>query len=134
MAPLSSFGAEIRRRFDQWWNCEVVRDLKGLTFCRRELILDIANTDGGAHVDPGLEERYLEFSRKNSLGWNFSANGKDWQAIPSPHLACMRQISHEVLITLQRTAPWAFIAPYTFSDPLAGKDGDAIGGSVFKTA
>ncbi len=134
VAPLSSYGTEIRRRFDHWWNCEVVRDLKGRTFCRRDLVLEIANTDGGAHVDPGLEERYLEFSRKNSLGWNFSANGKDWQAVPSPHLACMRQIAHEVLITLQRTASWAITDPYTFGDPLAGKDGYALGGIMIETA
>lgn len=133
IAPLSTFSSEVRRRFDHWWNDVIVRDQKQRTFNRRELVLEVANTDGGAHVDPKLEERYMDFSRKNSLGINFSANGRDWQALPSPHLACMRQIAHEVLITLHRRAPWSFANPYEFKDPLAGRDGFAIGGIRIET-
>ena len=134
VVPLSSLGSEIRKRFGNWWTDEVVRDVHDRTFSRRELVLNIANTVGGAHIDPGLEQGYLDFSRKNSLGWNFSTNGHDWQAIPAPHLACMRQIAHEVLMTLQRTAPQGFVRPYEFTDPTAGKDGFAIAGMRFPIA
>lgn len=127
VAPLSTLGREIRKRFPQWWNDEVVRDMKERKLCRKDIVLEIANTDGGAHVDPQLEERYLEFSRKNSLKWGFSRNGLDWEAIPAPHLSCMRQIAHETLVTLTRAVPWAFKQPYAFTDPLAGREGFSIG-------
>ena len=37
-------------------------------FSRKNLILNVADTDGGTHVDPELDEKYMAFSRKNSLG------------------------------------------------------------------
>jgi hypothetical protein len=70
-------------------------------FSRQELINNIANTDGGAHVDPKLDEAYMELSRANSLGWVFG-NGNLEEAFKGrPELACMRQITYEVLITLK---------------------------------
>jgi len=133
VAPLSTFGDCVKKRFVHWWNDVVVRDLNQRTFCRRDLVLNVANTDGGAHVDPNLEQRYMEFSRKNSMGWGFSLNGVDWEAIPKPHLACIRQIAHEVLVTLEESAPWAFEKPYVHGDPVAGRDGYMMGPVVLET-
>jgi hypothetical protein len=59
-------------KFVDWWNTPVLKDQQGRKFCRRELIQNVANTDGGAHVDPQLEEAYMDLSRNNSLGWNFN--------------------------------------------------------------
>jgi len=88
-------------QFQDWWNNAVIKDEKGRTFNRRELILHVAETDGGAHVDPGLDEAYMALSRENSLGTEFIANGV---VLPpeNPALPCMRQIAHEVLETLKR--------------------------------
>ena len=91
--------------FVNWWNDPVLKDDRGRTFCRRELILHVADTDGGAHVDPELDEGYIRLSRENSLGWQFT-NGNVTSAFEGrPELACMRQIAHEVLSTLHQFSP-----------------------------
>jgi hypothetical protein len=82
---------------------QVVKDNKGRFFNRRELVLNIADTDGGAHVDPGLDAAYADLSRNNSLGWNI-VEGDVQRPFPPPTMACIRQIAHEVLKTLQRKA------------------------------
>lgn len=91
--------------FVDWWNDPVLKDNRGRTLCRRELVLNVADTDGGAHVDPELEEAYMAMSRENSLGWFFS-NGSTFSAIEGrPELACMRQIAHELLSTIHQFMP-----------------------------
>jgi len=79
--------------FVQWWNDPVLKDQQGRTFNRRELILNVADTDGGAHVDPELDEKYMELSRKNSLGWIFT-RANIQKAFRGPELACF---SHKPL-------------------------------------
>ena len=75
---------------------------------RRDLILNVADTDGGGHVDPELDELYYAFSKKNSLGWMF-ANGDITKAFDGrPELVCMRQIAYEVLLTLKDEVPHIF--------------------------
>jgi hypothetical protein len=91
--------------FVDWWNNPVLRDNRGRTFCRRELVLNVADTDGGAHVDPELEEAYMAISRGNSLGWMFSTSTEKSVPEGRPELACMRQIAHELLATIRQFAP-----------------------------
>lgn len=91
--------------FVDWWNNPVLKDNRGRTFCRCELVLNVADTDGGAHVDPELEEAYMAISRKNSLGWVFNNAGKDSALEGRPELACMRQIAHELLTTIHQFVP-----------------------------
>ena len=88
--------------FVNWWNDPVLKDNRGRTFCRRELVLNVADTDGGAHVDPKLEEAYMAISRENSLGWFFGNDSMTSAVEGRPELACMRQIAYEVLNTAQR--------------------------------
>jgi hypothetical protein len=96
------------RPFDVWWRTEeVVKDDHGLTFSRRELVLAVANQDGGSHVDPTLREAYARLSRSNSLGWIFGANGiEDAQApLGNPVPAAVRQIALEADVSLVREFP-----------------------------
>jgi hypothetical protein len=89
--------------FSDWWLEPVLKDQRGHTFSRLNLVQHVADTDGGAHVDPDLDEAYMHLSRKNSLGWHFGPN-----ALPPetrPELACMRQIAHELLCTLHQYVP-----------------------------
>ena len=68
-------------------------------------MLNVADTDGGAHVDPELEEAYMAISRENSLGW-FFGDGNTTSAVERrPEQACMRQIAHEVLSTIHQFVP-----------------------------
>lgn len=91
--------------FVTWWNGPVFKDNVGRKFCRRELVTHVADTDGGAHVDPELDEAYMAISRRNSLGWHFSDGDVTVALQGRPELACMRQIAHEVLSTIHDFVP-----------------------------
>lgn len=99
--------------FVKWWNDPVLKDIKGRTFSRRELIQNVADTDGGAHVDPDLDEAYMAISRQNSLNWTFISGSTIAAAMKAkgsafegrPELACMRQIAHELLSTIHQFVP-----------------------------
>ncbi|MBN5049562.1 hypothetical protein JY456_04310 [Stenotrophomonas maltophilia] len=95
-------------RFERWWNDPVLKDDKGRSLSRRELVANVADTDGGAHVDPELEESYMDLSRNNSLGWVFQSDDITKPLGRRPELACMRQIGEEVLMTLRRKHPKSF--------------------------
>jgi len=90
--------------FDQWWNGVIFVDLRGNRTSRRDLILAVANKDGGAHVDPVLDGKYADLSRRNSLAWRFSGPGGD-VPLEGPQKAAVRQISHEVLKSLNPAMP-----------------------------
>jgi hypothetical protein len=89
--------------FDTWWN-KVVFVVGEIRLTRRDLVLAIANKDGGAHVDPELDRRYAEISRYNAIGWRFFVNGVE-QEFTDPVLVSLRQISHEILISLKEEFP-----------------------------
>lgn len=100
--------------FAEWWNEPVLKDNRGNTFSRRELVLNVADTDGGAHVDPELDEKYMALSRKNSLGWIFTSGDVQSALSGRPELACMRQIAHETLSTIHQ-----FVPPFReFAEPV----------------
>jgi hypothetical protein len=86
--------------FDQWWNSTVFEDSRKNLFTRRDLVMTLADQDGGAHVDPSLDQKYHELTRQNSLGWQSSSGDGTWTALTNPHYAAVRQISHEILTTL----------------------------------
>ena len=94
--------------FETWWTDVVLKDAAGGSFSRQQLVLHVADTDGGAHVDPELHEKYVALSRLYGLGWEMGSGPHD----PGPdvppmrvtgrvELACMRQIGWELLQTLR---------------------------------
>jgi hypothetical protein len=103
-----------RSEFNKWWDRPVIIvPIEGerLCFSRKNIILNIANTDGGAHVDSSLEQDHVRLSRGNVFGLIATKNGIDYPLI-NPELPSIRQISHEVLLTLQNEAPQFFSEPY----------------------
>jgi len=86
--------------FPDWWKEVVIRDGNGVKFSRSDIVLHLADTDGGAHVDPSIEEQYKSLSRGNSLGIYFGRNGEILGAPVRPELASARQIAYELLCTL----------------------------------
>jgi hypothetical protein len=83
-------------KFPVWWDKPVFRDNQRKTFSRKHIVLSVANQDGGAHVDPGLDEPYHRLSRENSLAWTMgTAEGRRPAQNPVP--ASIRQIAYEVL-------------------------------------
>ncbi|MFC1687087.1 hypothetical protein ACFL0L_00725 [Patescibacteria group bacterium] len=83
--------------FSHFWNRVVFTDNYSVNFTRSDVILDLANKDGGAHVDPKLDEKYINIARKNSMGWFRSSDGKSWFAEEGVIYATVRQIGHEIL-------------------------------------
>lgn len=92
-------------QFVDWWGETIIKDGNGNRFSRMSLVGHVANTDGGAHVDPGFDSDYRSLSRENSLGMMFKSSTKNVALAGRPHLACMRQIAHEVLCTIQTFVP-----------------------------
>ena len=91
--------------FPKWWNQVVIIDNEDRNFNRREIILNVANTDGGAHVDPALEEAYMALSRQNSLGWVIQEKGKFVPVKNKAELATVRQIAYELLLSFKEQLP-----------------------------
>jgi len=83
--------------FDAWWNSTIFVDDRGETRSRRDIILTAANQDGGAHIDPSLDESYGRLSRDNSLCMVASVDGAAPRPLLGPEKAAIRQIAHEVL-------------------------------------
>lgn len=96
MAPLDSAPSRLLP-FKQWWEAKVFQHPDGSTLSRKQLVLEAANKDGGAHVDPQLGETYARFSRENAMGLHAGAGN---QPIHGATQTAIRQIAHETLRTL----------------------------------
>lgn len=98
--PILDGPFESKITFDNWWNGVVFRDDGGNEFSRKDLVMTVADKDGGAHVDANLPKDYFDLREKNSLGW-YDVDG---QGVTSPGLdqvpAAIRQIAHEALKSL----------------------------------
>jgi len=95
--------------FDQWWDTKIViRDNQKNTFTRKDLVLTVANKEGGAHIDPNLDQAYANLSRFHSLGWKFFRSDVAEDFKNNPVLPSIRQIAHEVLKTLKDEFPELF--------------------------
>jgi hypothetical protein len=110
-APLLDSSESRMTNFFEWWRETVIKDFDGNVFSRKDVILNVADTDGGAHVDPSLERTYAKLTRENSCqmlfgnidmshGWPETLAGHKMSPMESPVNASIRQIGHEVLKTL----------------------------------
>lgn len=110
-APLLDRGtatnAVSRRRWHHWWSRVVMKDAPTTGFSRENIVLWVAQQDGGAHVDPALEVRYADLSRRNAMGC-IANTGNGPQPMPHIELMCVRHIAHELLVTLACQVDWSF--------------------------
>lgn len=89
--------------FSEWWDDVMVNDPDpGMT--RGDIVLAVANQDGGAHDDPKLSEPYYGVSRANALGWVIVSKEGTFPG-DSPIPALMRQIAYELLESIERQHP-----------------------------
>lgn len=80
-----------------WWNSKVIiKDTKDNKFTRKKIILFAANKDGGAHVDPEIDNEYYDLIKGFASGFKItSENGSHLPMNPIP--ATIRKIAFEVL-------------------------------------
>jgi len=88
--------------FPAWWNNDVTKDKEGNLWSRKSFVLTLANKEGGAHVDPALNDKYEALVRHNGLGWQRSSPDGIQPLQGSPAAATIRQVTYEVLDTLRR--------------------------------
>lgn len=79
--------------FDDWWN-QIIFDDKSNYFTRKDVILFVANKDGGAHLDPEISESYAKISKYNSIGWK-DENGNP--PLNNPLYSAIRVIAQELI-------------------------------------
>lgn len=81
--------------FDTWWNEDVIRLPDNTRLSRGQTVLMMTNQDGGAHVDPEIDEIYHRVAKANELGFSWS-NGKSSKEIFGVERATVRQIAFEI--------------------------------------
>ena len=108
--------------FSDWWTMPVLvakKKKRDILFGRSDIVLHLANQDGGSHVDEKLPRDYVELSRWNAIGVVVRRDEVgDPIPIGNPIFPCVRQISHEVLRTLHAQVPGFFTKPYSFREPI----------------
>jgi len=102
--------------FDFWWTTPLVEASDGKLFSRKELVTIMANQDGGAHVDPSLDQDYhalctdhLGVQKKDTMPGDepidISAAGPFPDSLNLRNnvaRASVRQIAYELALTLHR--------------------------------
>lgn len=87
--------------FGVWWNAHVMRHPTDLRWRRRDLVLQLRNKQGGAHVDPKLNERYDRLIERDAVARAGIADEGGWLEFSnSPAPAAVRQIAWELERTL----------------------------------
>jgi hypothetical protein len=97
-APLDGRDAR-KTAFDDWWKKPIFVDNRGRESSRKEVVLTAADQDGGAHVDPTIDAKYVELATGSSLGW-VSTGKEGRRAMQGAERAAIHQITHEVFKTL----------------------------------
>lgn len=110
--------------FRLWWNEIIIIDKMRNGFSRKDLVLSVSNKDGGAHIDPELDDNYAALTRYNSLGWTASDSKGINRNLDGAELANIRQICHEVLKSLKDEFP-DFFAP-DISQNITNADSEVI--------
>ncbi|MFE2961817.1 hypothetical protein [Nocardia tengchongensis] len=133
--------------FDDWWHGAVLLDANGAEFSRKDLVLALANKDGGAHIDR-LNENTYALVHSNSTGFTrFGGDNAAGEPIPTPIYASVRTIAEELLLTLRRsgrdvpcstvTPPPGIIDGFLAGDivdppPVFDKSRTGVSSSIFK--
>jgi len=89
--------------FDNWWSEEEVFKSSKASLTRRDIVLSVANKDGGAHLDAKVPEKYDHFRKTWSGGSTLtginSGIARGYDNIPT--YPAVRQIAYELLSSLQ---------------------------------
>lgn len=88
-----------RQCFLPWWDDNVIATRRR-TYARRDVVLSLSNTQGGAHVDPNIALHKAELRRSGiSEALLRDHQGQVMSAV-NPMIPTVRQIAFEVEVTL----------------------------------
>lgn len=89
--------------FNSWWNKKILINENGDSLTRKQLVLFVANQEGGAHIDPQIDEIYDKFRHSYSGGIRIygSKSGIERKFDNIPVFPTVRQISFEVMESLK---------------------------------
>lgn len=85
-------------KFEDYWKRVILLDGCENPFRRKDIVLSVADQDGGAHVDPTLKAEYRELTRGNSMMIVGKKAGV-MHDLNHVALVSLRQIAHEILRT-----------------------------------
>lgn len=89
--------------FDAWWTEPITKYGDDGLWSRKDHVLAMANKEGGAHVDPNLNEDYEVLVTDNALGFTYSTEDGGFEDFRgNPVAASVRQIGYEFLETCGR--------------------------------
>jgi hypothetical protein len=95
--------------FDSWWNDPLVESSSQKSFSRSNLILIMANQDGGGHVDAEIDADYqdlivdpLMWAEHGSLIEDKTLGGDIPEALHNVAFASVRQMAFELIWTIDR--------------------------------
>ena len=91
-APRFVTVAYFKVSFEEWWN-EIIFKVGDFILTRGEIILSVADNDGGAHVDKQLKEGYFRFSRNQNVN---ASQGVVEFKLNSPAYVAVRQFAYEL--------------------------------------
>lgn len=93
--------------FNDWWNEIVLSDLT-THITRRDIILGLADKEGGAHVDDKVDIIQRKMTKENGLGWE--ANGVPFMT--NTYFVSIRVIAQELLESLAFKKDAVFVSHY----------------------
>lgn len=84
----------------EWLEKEIYSDNKGVKLSRIDLIKEVANKDGGAHIDPDDKKSkvYKQLRRRDGLG--IIVNGSTNAFLNNPVPSSLMQMAQEVLFSI----------------------------------
>jgi hypothetical protein len=86
-------------RFKDWWSGRAVLRDDRRSWTRKQLVLELANREGGVHIDPAQNERYERLATKVAR-CHIADDDGPLEMVGNPVGATVRQMSWELTQTL----------------------------------
>ena len=86
--------------FETWWTGEIYDNRKGIIIRRKDIILNVTNQEGFAHVGESLDYKYVDYKQKNFLNFNVNDVIEEFDNIPI--YPTVRQIAFELMLSLKQ--------------------------------
>lgn len=101
----TEFSNPRKLNFKEWWDSKIILSEGEKKFTRKNLILNLVHSDGGAHVDSRIDSDYKSF--KDNEATNLIGFVGNNNVLEDKDLiyTSIRAIAHEVLLTLKDHYP-----------------------------